>query len=567
MSEDKSSAAILQIGVGEALKRYRLRLPAYQREYAWGAEKEVKALLDDFTFAILRNENQYFLGAMSTIQGKQGTIEVVDGQQRLATTALIFAAMREIVGSEHDALKTLLSSFLSSIDGYTLEESPNLVLNTLDSSVFHSLITTGNQGEGFVENRQSHVRLVDAYGYIKKHLKKLMEPLPASRKWSVFQTWVQFLQSKAIVIWIINSSAANAYKMFETMNYRGQEVSQSDLIKNYIFGETQNSQDQAKQHWNSMRSALEALDGKEVVLNFIRHAMIATDGFIQQKRIFEKVEKEKSGEQTGITLLATWDAMAADYVALSNPDSSNWSGYPKKLRENIRVLNLFAIAPLKPLLLAMVKRFDPKETALGFEKAVSIGVRLIVASRTTTMSVEKPIGDTSAKIWRGEVTSVKQMLKELSNAIPNNRQFQDAFETATVSKQVLARYYLRSLERVAKQEPEPWLIPNDDSNQITLEHILPMKPDPVWDNSSDGFSGWNEEDVRTYVKRIGNMALLTSSANSLLRSSGFSDKRPVFQASPYVTTSMVAKDNFWTPETIIQRQKILAEYAVKAWPL
>jgi hypothetical protein len=65
---------------------------------------------------------------------------------------------------------------------------------------------------------------------------------------------------------------------------------------------------------------------------------------------------------------------------------------------------------------------------------------------------------------------------------PNDEKFRLAFETVTVSKTALARYYLRSLEMAQKREPNPWFIPNDDRQTINLEHVLPMKPDNSWNN-------------------------------------------------------------------------------------
>ena len=258
--------------------------------------------------------------------------------------------------------------------------------------------------------------------------------------------------------------------------------------------------------------------------------------------------------------MSTWESLAGEYVALSNPESANWTDYPKKIRDNIKVLTLFDIAPLKPLLLASAKKMSKKEAALTFEKAVAIGVRLIIASRTTTQSVEKPLGDVAHKVWLGEITDSTGVIAALGASIPNDQQFREAFERATVSKAQLARYYLRSLERVAKLEPDPWLIPNDDPAIITLEHVLPLKPESSWPD-------WSSDDVTAYVKRIGNMVLLPSQVNSTIRSSRFADKRQHFIDVPYVTTSMVGDKLAWLPTQVSERQIVLADLALRAWPL
>jgi integrase len=71
-----------------------------------------------------------------------------------------------------------------------------------------------------------------------------------------------------------------------------------------------------------------------------------------------------------------------------------------------------------------------------------------------------------------EISNVKELKKYLIDVIPVDEQFKQAFETATVSKGALARYYLRSLEMAAKKEANPWFIPNDDMHVINLEHVL-----------------------------------------------------------------------------------------------
>lgn len=559
MANDENSIGIEQVGIGDVLKRYRLRVPPNQRDYAWDAP-QVTNLLEDVTFAISMGEPQHFIGSLVTIKRPNNVLEVTDGQQRLATTALILAAMRNIVGNRHPNLTKLIDGFLSSIDTNTLEEEPNLSLNIADTAVFHSLIVSGEVGPGFVKSRVSHNLLKQAYDLAKEHMIKVIAPLPEHEKWTVFQGWINYFQYKTKAILLIVANEANSFRMFETLNDRGLKVSQSDLIKNYVFGQSGERIEAAQMSWSSMKGTLEALDDEDVMLNFIRHSLIVTEGFLQQKNIYDKIQNTTRGPLASIALISTWESLASDYVALSNPESSVWSGFPSKIRDNIKVLNLFDISPLKPLLLAAAKKMTKKEAALTFEKVVVIGVRLIIASRTTTQSVEKPLGDVAQKVWKEEVKDSKGVVNALASSIPNDQQFKEAFETATVSNAQFARYYLRSLERVTKEEPDPWLIPNDDAATITLEHVCPQKPLENWPD-------WSADDVKAYVKRIGNMVLLTATANSNLKSDSFVDKRGHLADSPYETTLMVGKSPTWLPADVAKRQKSLAEIALKAWPL
>ncbi|MEM9624619.1 MAG: DUF262 domain-containing HNH endonuclease family protein [Pseudomonadota bacterium] len=559
MSAKEDTIEFEQLGVGGVLKRYRLEEPPNQRDFAW-TSNEVQSLLEDITFAISSDEPQHFLGSIVTIRKDKGLLEVVDGQQRLATTALILAAMRHIVGESSENLGKLIEGFLFSIDEKSLEEQPNLKLNSADTAVFHDLIVHGTPQGSLVPNRTSHELLINAYNITKSHLQKVIAPLPQNEKWTAFQDWIEYLHYKTKIILLMVSSTVNAFRMFETLNDRGLKVSQSDMIKNYIFGQSGNRISDSQQLWASIRGTLEALDDNDVVMTFIRHALIATNGFVQQKDVYDRIRTQTKGTQSSVRLLSTWDSMASDYVAISNPESSAWSNHLPKVRDNLRVLNLFNIQPLKPILLAVVKQFSAKEAATAFEKVVAIGVRLIIASRTTSQSVEKPLSEMARKIWEGEIVTASQMTEALSSTVPNDQQFREAFEVATVSKPQFARYYLRSLELAAKGEPDPWLIPNDDATVITLEHVLPLKPEENWPQFTD-------DDVKTYAKRIGNLALLRAKTNSDLKSLPFSQKREALSASPYVTTAMIGERDDWLPENVRDRQQTLAGYAIAAWPL
>jgi hypothetical protein len=113
---------------------------------------------------------------------------------------------------------------------------------------------------------------------------------------------------------------------------------------------------------------------------------------------------------------------------------------------------------------------------------------------------------------------------------------------------------------VAKNESSPWFIPNDDQHVINLEHILPEKPEGNWPQ-------FTQDSVRAYVKRLGNQALLLAKSNCDLKSSAFDAKKAVYATTPYETTRMIAAESDWGEDQIDRRQKQLAKYALRAWPL
>jgi hypothetical protein len=211
-------------------------------------------------------------------------------------------------------------------------------------------------------------------------------------------------------------------------------------------------------------------------------------------------------------------------------------------------------------MLAIAAKFAGNEAAEVFRLLISCGVRLLIAGSTRSGSVEEPLADAAHKIFTGVIADSRAVRKILADVSPNDEQFRLGFEVATVSKTSLARYYLRSLEMTAKGEPTPWFVPNDDRQAITLEHVLPVKPDPSWVN-------FDQETVDTYVKRIGNLVLLPAKSNSTLGSSAFSVKAEIFRNAPYELTRQVSTVPRWGADRIVERQKLLAELALRTWPL
>ncbi len=148
----------------------------------------------------------------------------------------------------------------------------------------------------------------------------------------------------------------------------------------------------------------------------------------------------------------------------------------------------------------------------------------------------------------------------MKDIVPADGTFEAAFSEARVEKNYLARYYLRALERKAKGEDQPELVPNEEEEEINLEHILPEQPEKHWPEIAP-------EMAEAYYNRIGNMVLLQAKKNSTIGNAPFGDKRKVPAQSAYMLTADVGAKTKWTTTEVQPRQKQLAKLAVETWPL
>lgn len=283
-------------------------------------------------------------------------------------------------------------------------------------------------------------------------------------------------------------------------------------------------------------------------------------GFVRAEGVFDSVVDIVKSEAGAVTFVSSLETASNAYVAMFNPENDKWNGYPDAARRSIEVLNLFNIKPLRPLLLAITMKFADKEAASALQFMVALSARLLITASTRTGSVEESLAAVANAVFKEEIASTKTLKERLVHVTPSDEVFRMDFEAARVSKSQLARYYLRSLEMAAKDEPDPWFFPTDDRSVINLEHVLPKKPEGNWPQFSP-------EEADIFLTRLGNQVLLRASDNSVLKSSPFAVKAPVFSACPYVLTSQVGACAEWTSDSIVSRQKMLALLALKAWPI
>jgi Protein of unknown function DUF262/Protein of unknown function (DUF1524) len=550
--------SVAHTGLGQILKDYKLQVPKNQREYSW-TDKEVTTLFQDWSAAIDNAEEEYFLGTIVAVAIGSGLLEIVDGQQRLATTSIFMAAARDYLRkSEPVMAQSIDSDFLTASTRSRRDTEPKLQLNVRDNEFFRSMIA----GKKPIPKGGSHEKIAEASELAQDHIKKVVAPFDEKQHGDKINTWIEFIQHKAQVILLTIPSAANAYRMFETLNDRGLKTTQADLVKNYLFGRSGDRIAEAQEKWASMRGVLDSLDEDEVpTVTYLRHALMLRRGYFREGDLYDEVQKAAKSEPQVIELLDTLESLASDYVATFNPESEIWNGYPDAIRDAIRPLNLMNIKPLRPLMLAVASRFSKKEASIAFGKFISWDVRFLIAGATLSGgSIEVPLAAAAKKVYEKEIDTEKKLTETLSSVVPNDEQFKQAFANTTVSKAALARYYLRSVEMVSKEEPNPWFIPNSDRETINLEHVLPQKPGDNWPQ-------FDPQMAKADYKRLGNMVLLQAKQNSVIKSARFEDKKPLYAAAPYLITNQVGASPVWNHHTIVERQSLLADAALKAWPL
>jgi hypothetical protein len=158
-----------------------------------------------------------------------------------------------------------------------------------------------------------------------------------------------------------------------------------------------------------------------------------------------------------------------------------------------------------------------------------------------------------------QITKARELREAMKNYVPTDAEFEAAFASARVSRGYQARYYLRALENTVKQIAQPEYVANESVADITLEHVIPLKPGEDWD--------FDDDLAETSQNLLGNMVLIKSNQNRDLGNLPFAEKREVYAKSGYDLTKQVGAYENWSLEEIRDRQIKLAALAVKTWSM
>lgn len=545
-------------GISNTLKTKKFRVPPYQRSYAW--EKEhVEALVADISDAIKSKEREYFLGSIVTTGPSGRRFEVVDGQQRLTTVSLLISAIKDRFKSEGDteAETSIRNDFLASVDRKTKEREPRLSLNEVDDELYQELINDKDAIDPKKYPRQSHKRLLQAAKYLENHIETLCQEAHDSEE--TLHEWLDYLESNLKVILVQAPDDSNAFVIFETLNDRGLELAISDLLKNYLFHRSGEKIAEAKDRWLTMVATLESASDDPLVVSYLRHFAMSKYGLVREKELFGLIKRKVTSKKLAIQFSTELCNSSKTYAALLNSDHEIWRKYQQDTRESVSAFNILGMIQVRPLLLAILEKFETKKVGPAFKRLVALSVRFQIVGGAGGGTLERIYSEAAKGVSEGKLNSISEILKGFSN-LPSDAVFEQAFSIATTSKPALARYYLRTLEEGVPGSTGE-LIPNSDVTKVNLEHILPLNPNSDWSYH------WDSEDIRAYQRRLGNLAIMSSTANSISGNDSFDAKKKAFSASPFNFTKAITDVDEWDSNAIEQRQRIMASLAVKVWSL
>ena len=220
--------------------RQRLAVPPFQRDYSWREEQWEDLWNDVVELGATTNENHY-LGTI-VLKNDGEMLEIIDGQQRLATLTIIAVAvvrrLREtagdLLGDKADAERAdlLAQLYIGGKDPTKLIALSNLTLNAVNNDFFQEYIVNGS-----ICNTSnisgSNKLLLSCLQYFYKKITEYKDGRATGPDLS--ELLDTLVGRRLIFIRISVDNEMNAYTVFETLNARGLELTATDLLRNYLF--------------------------------------------------------------------------------------------------------------------------------------------------------------------------------------------------------------------------------------------------------------------------------------------------------------------------------------------
>lgn len=554
-----SQLSTFVVGIGHLLADRLLAIPDYQRSYSWNLD-EVGELWDDVAKAMAIDAREYFLGSVVTTTTTSPREQVIDGQQRLATVSLFYAAMRDIFKARSDERAADVErDFLGKKNMATRELEPRLTLNAEDNDVFQKLIGGARDAAASSANQESHRRLIAAYDLLRERLEALIQGLPADDWQRPLVEWHDFVRTRAKVIEVHVSNENRAFVIFETLNDRGLNLSTADLLKGHLFGTSAARIEEAKTAWSQAMAPFTGQKDAGDTDTFLRHYWASTRGVARVKALFSEMRSAVDSEQAAIDLAKELAVSAQLWAGMFDRDAEYWKSYDDSAKAALETLSRLNVEQCRPLLLASMRTLPKAEVATLLSMLVSWSVRWFVVGGGSAGVTERLYAESARDVTNGTMTTAAEIAARFLERVPTDGDFRTVFSTHTVRRGWLARYYLIALERTAKGEDQPELVPNSDSNEVNLEHVLPRNAAP------EEWPAFNSDELADMKLMMGNQVLLRAEDNTSLGNGPFSDKQETLAKSAFALTREVGEQSDWTPEAIRARQAQLAELAVQTW--
>ena len=532
-------------------------VPKYQRDYSWDKEQWSDLWYD--LMQMIDEKDSHYMGYLVLQTSDDKNYQIIDGQQRLTTICVLILAVVDsllnLPGTDKEKednkkrAENIRSTYIGNMDMLTLTSVNKLVLNRNNDHFYRTYLSTLQEMP-------------------KRGLKSSERLLKSS-----FETFKSYLEikyrsAKELVVFIENlvnnifftvitvTDELNAFKVFETLNARGVQLSSSDLLKNYIFSVAntndlhQTKLDELENIWAEIADILK----DSQISDYLRFYWNSTHKTIRKNQLYKTIRNEIKTPEEAFSLLRDMRKKADIYIALRSPDDELWRAQPE-VSTNLGLLKLFNVIQPIPLLMSAYSNLSERDFSSLLTKIVIISFRYNVICGKNPNELENVYNKVALDINKTKSYKTEDLK---AGIYVTDAEFEQTFAykefVYSSRNNQIAKYILGKIEKFESGA-------SIDISSSTLEHILPDNPNEEWN--------WDDVKIQQFHYRLGNMTLLEAGKNRDLGNVSFSEKKAVYKKSTVPMTVEIGNSDLeeWTENCIDTRQKKMANEAKGIWKI
>ena len=540
-------------------------VPPYQRDYSWKTE-HWEDLWEDL-IAVADGQQDHYMGAVVLESTERKSYRIIDGQQRMATLTIVILACTEALhnlaernidtAANRERAAELERSYLGTKDPASLRIAPKLRLNDNDDDFFQLNVVQRRPPVAGTRNLRDSERLLwECVQFFRKKVSDRF--MPGERGEAIAEFVNEAVTERLVFITVRVQDQLSAYTVFETLNARGLELTETDLLKNYLLSLADRLSKSQMEPLLKQWSRITSLVGAARFPEFLRQHLNSRQSYVRQKQLFKTIRNDISGLDQVFGLLDRLETDAVWFDALNDYNSEFWLDY-QGAREHVRVLNLFGVSQYTPLILSAKDCLPRHEIAEILKYCAVVSVRFNGVSRRSTHLLEEVYNQAALQLRQNEKPSTTLVRKSLKPIYIPDTEFTDAFSSLQMKNRGIAgkrlRYFLAKIEH---QLSGTDII--DEVVKATVEHIL---PESLSDSEWPQFSTTVHERC---VEKLGNYSLLERSLNNKdAANASFPTKKVVFERSPYQISRQLCDCDDWNETSIQDRQRQFARVGKAIW--
>lgn len=521
-------------------------IPLFQRPYSWGPTNWDMLWNDLAELCEESNPRPHFIGSIVTMPAKmvpQGVAKyiLIDGQQRLTTLLVLLAAVRDRARIQPGNLADKIDDVLLKNRHQDGPDRYKLLPSKDDRPAFHALMDAASPpGES---------RVTAAYRHFEKKLR-----LAATLS---LETLYNAIRNSLVLVSIVLDPDDNPHLIFESLNAKGEPLTQADLIRNFFFMRIHATTQEKvfETHWRPMQDRL-----GPALTEFIRHYLMRDGQVVKQGDVYLTLKERIDGatETEVIEYLRDLARSSDFYAKLLRPEAEPC----RPVGERLTRLNRLEMTTAYPFLLNAYSDYDggclsAADFAVVLDMVENFALRRFVCGVVTSgLTRIFPALYAQAKEYPSLVEGVRHVLKDKS--YPRDDLFRQAFVAAKLYGGQRSAKGKLILERLEQSFGHKEAV---DLNKLSIEHVLPQSPSDWWrSHLGDDWEAVHEEWLHT----IGNLTL--TGYNSELSNSDFPTKKAHLAKSHLELNRHFAHVEQWDDTAVLHRGELLAERAVQVWP-